>query len=277
VGVSNPGLPQCCPALQSGSNYLKNFLAILSLIFALPVAARTKPRATPQYTYRVVHVYPHDPQAFTQGLEYRAGFLYEGTGLRGRSTLRKVDLPTGKVLREIELDPGFFGEGITVINGRVVQLTWQAQEGFVYDQQTFRLLHTFQYSGEGWGLTNDSRRIYMSDGTAQIRCLDLLTLKELRRFSVHDCGRQITELNELEWVRGEIYANVWQTDRIARIAPSDGRVLGWIDLAGILPKQDQNGEVDVLNGIAYDSMGDRLFVTGKLWPKLFEIRVVPKR
>ena len=277
MGVSNPGLPQCCPALQSGSNYLKNFLAILSLILALPVAARTKPRATPQYTYRVVHVYPHDPQAFTQGLEYRAGFLYEGTGLRGRSTLRKVDLPTGKVLREIELDPGFFGEGITVINGRVVQLTWQAQEGFVYDQQTFRLLHTFQYSGEGWGLTNDSRRIYMSDGTAQIRCLDPLTLKELRRFTVHDGDRQITELNELEWVRGEIYANVWQTDRIARIAPSNGRVLGWIDLSGILPKQDQNGQIDVLNGIAYDSMGDRLFVTGKLWPKLFEIRIVPKR
>lgn len=277
MGVSNPGLPRRCRALQSGSNYLKNFLTILSLIFALPVAARTKPRPTPQYTYRVVHVYPHDPQAFTQGLEYQAGFLYEGTGLRGHSTLRKVELPTGKVLRAIALDPGFFGEGITVINGRVVQLTWQAQEGFVYDQQTFRLLHTFQYSGEGWGLTNDSKRIYMSDGTAQIRCLDPLTLKELRRFTVHDGDRQITELNELEWVRGEIYANVWQTDRIARIAPSDGRVLGWIDLSGILPKQDQNGQIDVLNGIAYDSMGDRLFVTGKLWPKLFEIRIVPKR
>lgn len=278
VGVSNPGSPRRRPALQPGSNCLENFLILMSLLtFAPPVSAWTKPRPAPQYTYRIVHVYPHDPQAFTQGLEYRGGFLYEGTGLRGHSTLRKVELRTGKVLREIELDNGFFGEGITVIDGRVVQLTWQAQEGFVYDQQTFRQLHTFQYPGEGWGLTNDGKRIYMSDGTAQIRCLDPLTLKELRRFTVHDGDRQITELNELEWVRGEIYANVWQTDRIARIAPSDGRVLGWIDLSGILPKQDQTGQVDVLNGIAYDSMGDRLFVTGKLWPKLFEIRVVPKR
>ena len=277
MGVSNSGPCQPRPRLQPGSNCLENFLIVLSLLtFALPIAARTKPRLAPQYTYRVVHIYPHDPQAFTQGLEYRAGFLYEGTGLRGRSTLRKVELRTGKVLREIALDAGFFGEGITVIDGRVVQLTWQAQEGFVYDLQTLRLVRTFQYPGEGWGLTNDGKRIYMSDGTAQIRCLDPLTLKELRRFTVHDGDRQITELNELEWVRGEIYANVWQTDRIARIAPSDGRVLGWIDLSGILPKEDQ-GSVDVLNGIAYDSMGDRLFVTGKLWPKLFEIRVLPKR
>lgn len=231
---------------------------------------------TPQYGYRIVHVYPHDRHAFTQGLEYRGGFLYESTGLEGQSTLRKVKLETGEVLQEIHVAPEFFGEGSTVINQQIIQLTWRSQVGFVYDQTSFRQLRYFHYPGEGWGLANDGAQIYMSDGTAQIRCWDPASLQEKRRFTVHDGLRPVRWLNELEWVRGEIYANVWQSERIARISPTDGRVLGWIDLHGILSEADQTEPVDVMNGIAYDPFSDRLFVTGKLWPKLFEIRVVRK-
>jgi glutaminyl-peptide cyclotransferase len=230
---------------------------------------------TPEYVYQVVHSYPHDPNAFTQGLEYRAGYLYEGTGLKGRSSLRKAQLETGKVLQEIEIDPQYFGEGITVLNQQIVELTWQSETGFVYDQSTFRQRRTFNYPGEGWGLTNDGQNIYMSDGTAQIRIWDPITLQEKRRITVRDNGQPVLNLNELEWVRGEIYANIWQKDVIARISPVDGRVVGWIDLTGILPAADRTGQEDVLNGIAYDVLGNRLFVTGKLWPKLFEIKVVP--
>lgn len=245
-------------------------------VAALLTAAFAAHAAAPEYGYQVVHVYPHDHAAFTQGLEYRGGVLYEGTGLEGRSSLRKVKLENGEVLQKIELMPQYFGEGITVINQQIVELTWKHHAGFVYDQNSFRRLRTFNYPGEGWGLTNDGTSIYMSDGTAQIRVWDATTLQEKKRLNVHDGTRAIAELNELEWVRGEIYANVWQTDRIARISPSDGSVVGWIDLTGILPAADREG-VDVLNGIAYDSLGDRLFVTGKLWPKLFEIKLVPKR
>jgi glutamine cyclotransferase len=230
---------------------------------------------TPQYAYQVVHVYPHDPNAFTQGLEFRAGFLYEGTGLKGRSSLRKVQLETGKVLQQIDIDAQYFGEGITVLNQQIIELTWQSETGFVYDQPSFRRLRTFNYSGEGWGLANDGQRIYMSDGSADIRIWNPGTLQEERRITVHDHGKPIANVNELEWVRDEIYANIWQTDRIARISPADGRVLGWIDLTGILSPADRTGSEDVLNGIAYDVLGNRLFVTGKQWPKLFEIKVVP--
>jgi glutamine cyclotransferase len=231
--------------------------------------------ATPEYGYRIVHVYPHDRTAFTQGLEFRGGFLYEGTGLVGKSTLRKVKLETGEVVQRIAIAPQLFGEGITVINQRIVQLTWQSHLGFVYDQASFRQSRTFEYPGEGWGLTNDGDQIYMSDGSAQIRIWDATTLKEKKRLSVHDGSQPVERLNELEWVHGEIYSNVWQTDRIARISPTDGKILGWIDLSGLLTGADRAG-ADVLNGIAYDSIGDRLFVTGKLWPKLFEIKLVPR-
>jgi glutamine cyclotransferase len=241
---------------------------------ALLLAALAR-AATPEYGYQVVHVYPHDPKAFTQGLEYRGGFLYEGTGLEGRSSLRKVKLETGEVLQQVNLPGQYFGEGITVFNQQIFELTWKAQVGFVYDQNNLRNLRSFGYPGEGWGLANDGVQIYMSDGSAQIRIWDPASLREQKRLTVHDGARQIERLNELEWVSGEIYANVWQTDRIARISPADGRVTGWIDLAGILPAQDRAG-VDVLNGIAYDSLGGRLFVTGKLWPKLFEIKLAPK-
>jgi len=222
-------------------------------------------------------MYPHDRLAFTQGLEYRDGFLYEGTGMPGRSSVRKVDLNTGRVIQKYDLPQPFFGEGITIVNQQLLELTWQSQTGFVYDRSSLRVLRSFNYPGEGWGLTNDGKQIYMSDGSADIRVWDASTLKEVRRITVKDGGRPVTQLNELEWVRGEIFANVWQTDRIARISPVDGKVLGWIDLTGILPKSERPEADAVLNGIAYDAAGDRLFVTGKLWPTLFEIKLVPKK
>lgn len=230
-----------------------------------------------QYSFRVVKTYPHDRNAFTQGLEYRDGFLYEGTGLVGRSALRKVKLDSGQVLQSFDLPQPFFGEGITVLPQQIVQLTWQSQTGFIYDKANFRVLKSFSYPGEGWGMTNDGKQIYMSDGTSQIRVWDPVSLKEVRRINVTDGARPVTAINELEFIRGEIWANVWQTDRIARISPADGRVLGWIDLSGILPMAERTTADAVLNGIAYDSAGDRLFVTGKLWPKLFEIKLIPKK
>lgn len=245
--------------------------ALLLLSSAVTIRAQT-----PQYGYQVVHVYPHDRNAFTQGLEFRAGFLYEGTGLEGRSTVRKEKLETGQVLQEIKLDPQYFGEGITVMNQQIFELTWKAQTGFIYDQASFRQLRTFNYSGEGWGLANDGQQVYMSDGSAEIRVWDPVTLQEKRSFTVRDQGRPVLFLNELEYVHGELFANVWQTDRVARISPRDGRVVGWIDLSGLLATDDRAEPVDVLNGIAYDVLGDRLFVTGKLWPKLFQIKIIPK-
>lgn len=242
------------------------------LIFLAALAAA---QAAPEYTYKIVHVYPHNRLSFTEGLEFRGGFLYESTGLEGRSTLSKEKLETGEVVQQIHLDPHLFGEGITIINQKIFQLTYRSQLGFVYDQASLYRRRTFNYMGEGWSLTNDGTHIYMDDGTDQIRVWDPMTLHELRRITVHDGARKIDNVNELEWVHGELYANIWQTEQIARISPSDGRVLGWIDLTGILPPADRQ-DIDVLNGIAYDPFGDRLFVTGKLWPKLFEIKVVPK-
>ena len=248
----------------------------LRLAGVLLIAAVGAFGQTPEYTYQVVRTYPHDPTAFTEGLEYRAGVLYESTGMKGQSSLRKVNLETGQVLKQVDLDPQYFGEGITIVNQKIVQLTWQSQIGFVYNQADFRRLKSFNYPGEGWALTNEGSNIYMSDGTAEIRILDPNTLQEKRRITVKDHGKPLTNINELEWVKGEIYANVWMTERIVRISPADGRVLGWIDLTGILSAEDRARGVDVLNGIAYDSLGDRLFVTGKYWPKLFEIKLVRK-
>ncbi|MHB1021921.1 MAG: glutaminyl-peptide cyclotransferase [Acidobacteriaceae bacterium] len=225
--------------------------------------------------YKVVHTYPHDSSAFTQGLLYLDGHLYEGTGLHGQSSVRMVDLTTGRVLQHYDLPQQYFGEGLTDWGSTLVELTWQAHEGFVYDRFSFRLLRTFTYSGEGWGLTHDSKSLIMSDGTPYLRFLDPKTFKEVRRIEVTDRGKPVKELNELEYVRGEIYANVWMTDRIARISPATGRVLGWIDLRGLLPLVERRDDNAVLNGIAYDAKGNRLFVTGKLWPKLFEIKVIP--
>jgi glutamine cyclotransferase len=244
---------------------------LVSFLFLLWLAP------APEYTYRVVKSYPHDRSAFTQGFEYHDGFLFEGTGMVGHSSVRKVDLATGRVLQNYDVPQPFFGEGITVLNNQIVELTWQAQTGFVYDKSNLRVLRSFNYPGEGWGLTNDGKQIYMSDGSSQIRVWDPATMKEVRRITVKDGNKEITELNELEFVRGEIFANVWQTDKIARISPTDGKVLGWIDLSGILPPNERSNSDAVLNGIAYDPATDRLFVTGKLWPKIFEIKLVPKK
>jgi glutaminyl-peptide cyclotransferase len=242
-----------------------------------PVARPASADATPEYGYQVVHAYPHDATAFTEGLFYLNGFLYESTGLEGQSNIRKVDLATGAVVRQRALAPAYFGEGIVNWKDRLIQLTYQTQVGFIYDLDTFAPKGGFRYPGEGWGLTQDGVHILMSDGTSAIRILDPDTLYEVGRINVTDHGQPVRAINELEWVKGEILANIWQTDQIARIDPKSGHVVGWIDLAGLLPAADRTADPDaVLNGIAYDAQNDRLFVTGKHWPKLFEIRLLKK-
>jgi len=225
--------------------------------------------------YQVVRSYPHDRMAFTQGLIFRNGVFYEGTGLNGRSGLRKVKVDTGEVLQTKPLGQEYFGEGITDWKGSIVQITWRSEVGFVYDINTFEQTKTWSYKGEGWGLTHDDTRVIMSDGSSSLRFIDPATLKETGRITVRDANGPVENLNELEWVKGEIFANVWQTERIARISPSDGHVAGWIDMSGLLSPAERQG-TDVLNGIAYDAAGDRLFVTGKLWPRVFEIKLVKK-
>jgi glutamine cyclotransferase len=248
----------------------------LTFAFAM-LGAQQKPAKTPVFGYQIVKTYPHDRGAFTQGLQYVDGVLFEGTGQNGRSGIRKVKLETGEILQQQPLSSKYFGEGITVWGDTIVQLTWQSEIGFVYDKATFKQVKTFQYQGEGWGLTHDGARLIMSDGDAkgELRYLDPKTLKETGRLPVREAGRAVDDLNELEFVKGEILANVWQTPRIARISPKTGQVTGWIDLTGLLNPNEAGG-ADVLNGIAYDAAGDRLFVTGKYWPKLFEIKIVPR-
>jgi glutaminyl-peptide cyclotransferase len=224
--------------------------------------------------FSVQHTYPHDTNAFTQGLEYVGGYLYESTGLNGRSSIRKVKLETGAVLRQREISREYFGEGITIWKTALIELTWQSQVAFVYDRDTFEPRRMFAYTGEGWGLTHDASNLIMSDGTAALRFLDPETFKERRRVTVTDGGQPVPRLNELEYVKGQVFANIWTTDDIVRIDPTSGRVLGRIDLRGLLTESPT--PADVLNGIAYDQAGDRLFVTGKLWPKLFEIKIRPR-
>jgi glutamine cyclotransferase len=228
------------------------------------------------YTYRVVNSYPHDPDAFTQGLVFEDSVLYEGTGLYGNSTLRKVDLKIGAILQVHELPARFFGEGITIYGDKIIQLTWLSNVGYVHNKESFELLREFNYPTEGWGITHDGTHLIMSDGTSTLHFLDPESYKEVHRVKVLDSGSPVTALNELEYVQGIIYANVWRTDRIAMIAPSTGEVAGWIDLTGLLSEEDRTQRVDVLNGIAYDAEDDRLFVTGKWWPKLFEIELIPE-
>ena len=228
--------------------------------------------AAQRYGFDVVNRYPHDPEAFTQGLIYRDGFLFESTGLNGRSSLRKVKLETGEVVQRQSVDEQYFAEGLTDWADRLVQLTWETNVGFVYDLASFRQERTFSYRGEGWGLTHDGQRLIMSDGSATLRFLDPATFSEVGELAVRDGGLMVDDLNELEYVKGSIYANVWFVDSIAMIAPDSGQVSGWIDLRGLLPDRQARG-ADVLNGIAYDAQGDRLFVTGKLWPAVFEIRI----
>lgn len=229
---------------------------------------------TPVYTYKVVNIFPHDPQAYTQGLVFHDGFFYEGTGLNGRSSLRKVRLETGEVVQKINLAPEFFGEGIVLVGDEIMQLTWKAHKGFIYRSSDFQLLREFAYPGEGWGLTSHGNEVFMSDGSSEIRILDGKTMREKRRLKVREGNQPVLKLNELEFVEGEIFANVWQTDRIARISPKTGKVLGWIDLKGLLNPMYRRTSDAVLNGIAYDAAKKRLFVTGKLWPNIYEIQLV---
>jgi glutamine cyclotransferase len=226
-------------------------------------------------TYRVVHTYPHDQQAFTQGLVYIDGHLYESTGIKGRSSLREEDPETGRIERMQLVPDQYFAEGLTDWKSTLVQLTWQSHVALVYDRATLRLLRSFSYTGEGWGLTQDGKSLILSDGTANLRFFDPDTFHEVRRITVKDNGKPVTYLNELEYIHGEIYANVWHTDRIARISPATGRVIAWIDLKGLMPRSQLSDDEAVLNGIAYDAVHNRLFVTGKLWPKIFEIALVP--
>lgn len=228
--------------------------------------------------YKIVHVYSHDSEAFTQGLVYANGHLYESTGRNGRSSVRMVDLTSGRVLQHYDLAAKYFGEGLTSWGGDLVQLTWTTQLGFVYDSFSFAVKRTFHFAGEGWGLTHDDKQLILSDGTPVLRFLDPQSFSEVRRINVADeKGNPVSNINELEFVHGEIYANIWHTDQIARISPRTGKVLGWINLSRLIDKNELADPEAVLNGIAYDAKADRLFVTGKLWPKLFEIKVVPKR
>jgi glutaminyl-peptide cyclotransferase len=257
--------------------------ALMLLLASAPPASvdatqsASRTATVPTYGYKVVRSYPHDRGAYTQGFVYLDGVIYEGTGLNGRSSIRKVKLETGEVLQVRAIDQKYFGEGIVIWKDRLVQLTWQSEIGFVYKKDTFEPQRTFSYTGEGWGLTHDGTHLIMSDGSASgtLRYFDPETLREVRKLVVLDGGRPVADLNELEYIKGEIYANVYRTDRIARISPKTGRVTGWIDLRGLLDPRDAGG-VDVLNGIAYDAAKDRLFVTGKLWPKIFEIQLVPQ-
>jgi glutaminyl-peptide cyclotransferase len=242
------------------------------LLFLLALIGPATAQTPTDYAY-VVNAYPHDTQAFTEGLFYLNGYLYESTGLNGQSTIRKEKLETGEVVQQQALDSRYFGEGIVDWKSQLIQLTWQSQIGFVYDLETFKQRQAFHYHGEGWGLTRDDQHIIMSDGTNTLRFLDPETLKEVGSISVTADGRAIGNLNELEWVKGEIYANIWQSNVIARIDPKSGNVLAWIDLSNVVAAAGVHDNNAVLNGIAYDQARDRLFVTGKLWPWLFEIRL----
>jgi glutamine cyclotransferase len=250
--------------------HFARLLILFPLLLALGAAHRVHAQA-PVYGYEVVNSFPHDTKAFTQGLILHDGNLYESTGLYGSSSLRQVKLTTGEVLRKIDVPAQYFAEGMTIFQGQIFQLTWQSQTGFIYDPATFNQIGQFYYPGEGWGLTHDAQHLIMSDGTSQIRFLDPVTFQLVRSISVFSNGSPLTQINELEYINGEIYANIWQTNWIVRIDPESGAVLGWIDLTGLLPP---GTSADVLNGIAYEPVSGHLLVTGKFWPWLFEIKMV---
>lgn len=240
----------------------------IALLWRCPATA-----AAELWWARTVAEYPHDSSAFTQGLEIQEGQLYESTGRYGASSLRRVDMETGTVQQRLSLDASVFAEGITIFGERIYQLTWQNHKLFIYDAETFTLIETVPYDGEGWGLTHDDTHLILSDGTARIRFLDPETLAVAREITALDDGEPVDRLNELEYVRDEIWANIWYKNRIVRISPRDGAVLGYIDLSSLVRRSRKNDE-DVLNGIAYDAASQRLFVTGKNWSTLYEIRVM---
>ncbi len=248
-----------------GRNYLKPQRTISSIPDTL----------TPKMTFEAINEFPHDPDAFTQGLIYLDGYFYESTGLYGHSSLRKVEIESGEILQQIELSSEYFAEGLTYWEGHLVQLTWRENTGFVYDLQDFLFLEQFSYPTEGWGLTHDGERLIMSDGSSDLFFLDPESFQVIDQVRVTNNGQEVVRINELEFVLGEVFANLWQTETIIRIDPQTGEVLGEIDLSGILPESERTAQTDVLNGIAYDPETDRLFITGKFWPKVFEILLVP--
>lgn len=267
VACSNGGDEPARPALPPGMANLQPSEPLD------PPPAIPFDSTTPRYTVRVLQSWPHDAQAFTQGLELHDGMLYESTGVEGRSSVRRVELGTGKVLQRADIPYPLFGEGITVLDGRVYQITWKSKKGFIYDAATLAPVDSFAYSGEGWGLANDGASLYMSDGTATIRVFDPATMQVTRSIQVTEDGHPIPYLNELEWMDGELLANIWMTDFVARIDPATGHVTGWVELAGLLTPAERAG-VDVTNGLAYDAANRRLLVTGKYWPKLFAVELV---
>ncbi|MBN1254469.1 MAG: glutaminyl-peptide cyclotransferase [Deltaproteobacteria bacterium] len=243
----------------------------IAIVTLLCLTSHAFSEDVPIYTYHVINAYPHDAEAFTQGLIFEGGYLYEGTGIKGSSTLRKVQLETGVVIKALKLPNDLFGEGITIYHNRIIQLTWRSGIGFVYDKDRFNVLRKFRYPTEGWGITHDGKHLIMSDGTATLYFLHPETFKRIGQVTVRDAHGPVPLLNELEYIRGEIYANVWHKTLIARISPQSGKVTGWIDLEGLCR---WNGE---LNGIAYDADNDRLFVTGKFWPVIYEIKLLEKK
>ena len=265
--------------MKLGRTIIIAFLIVLFLL-GIIIIARYKDigyyHGAPVYTYNILKEYPHDRTAYTQGLVYLNGLLYEGTGRtrQRRSMLGKVHLETGEVLQKIELPIQYFGEGITIFGQNIFQLTYRAKTGFVYNKDTLELLKSFSYPTEGWGLTHDGKNLILSDGTSSLYFLDPKTLTAHRDLKVYDSVGSVARLNELEYINGKIFANIYRTDRIAIIEPESGMVTGWIDLRGALSLLERLRSVDVLNGIAYDPNGDRLFITGKYWPKLFQIRLV---
>jgi glutaminyl-peptide cyclotransferase len=253
---------------------MRAVLITLAMLTAFTVRAYAE---VPEYGATIIHRYPHDPRAFTEGLLYHGGFLYESTGRKGQSSIRKVVLRTGAVVRRKELNEAWFGEGIVIWKHRLIQLTWQNGLGLVYDLANFRQRETFHYAGEGWALTQDGHSLIMSDGTSDLRLLDPDRLNEIARIHVTCDGRPVRLINEIEWVKGEIYANIWRTNFIARIDPATGSVVGLVDLTDLANSTVVPAGENVLNGIAYDAGADRLFVTGKLWPALYQITVSPQR
>ena len=260
----------------SGAHRYNDLSSRLILVLALVLLwpARSYSQSTGNAdSFRIVQSYPHDPRAFTEGLVYADGVLYESTGIKGHSTLRVIDPKTGIITRHIDVPDTYFGEGITAWQNQLIQLTWQNHIGFVYDRSSLRLLQTFHVTGEGWGLTQDGRSLIMSDGTPTLHFLDPHTFRETRRLQVTENGTPVQKVNELEYIHGEIFANIWFSDRIIRISPQTGKVLGWLDLSALLPASERTDPDAVLNGIAYDAKTNHLFLTGKRWPRIFEIEL----
>jgi glutamine cyclotransferase len=257
------------------------FLVFVSFALVPSLAAdnavnKTQSSPVPVYGYKIINIYPHDKTAFTEGLVYDGKTLYESTGLYDNSTLRQVDLTTGRILKLYRLNDAFFGEGLTLWKDQLIQLTWQSGIGFVYDKKSFNKTGSFDYNREGWGITTDGRRLIMSDGSDTLYFLNPDTFDDTGSVRVKYNSNPVSQLNELEFIKGKVYANVYYTSMIAIISPETGNVTGWIDLQGLVDRETELGNVDVLNGIAYESDKDLLLVTGKLWPELFEIKIQPK-